>query len=358
MSDDLRSEPQTRSDDLRSEPQTRSDDLRSVDPKVRRRFVCLCVLLPLLAVLAVVALGLGDYYLSPGRVVSALFTDRGIASTVVRDWRAPRVLAAAGFGVALGLSGAIFQTLTRNSLGSPDVIGFTTGSYTGALIVLTTGAGAFASTTGGALAGGLVTAVLIYVLAFSQGIAPVRLVIVGIAMTALLNGINTWLLLRADQNEALSASIWGAGSLSLVGWSDARPALIVIAAAVPVLALLAPSLRQLELGDDAAAAHGVRVEPVRRALFVVGVALVAVVTAVAGPITFVALAAPQIAARLCGGAGLPLFGSALVGGIVLLGADVVAQHALPVDEPVGVVTLVLGGLYLMVLMIVQVRRSA
>lgn len=88
--------------------------------------------------LGVIALGLGDLPLSPSEVVQALFaTDGSFASTVVRDWRLPRVLGALVFGAALAVSGAVFQSLTRNPLGSPDVIGFATGAYTGALIALT-----------------------------------------------------------------------------------------------------------------------------------------------------------------------------------------------------------------------------
>ena len=309
-------------------------------------------------VLALVALGTGDYPLSVPEVVQAMFaTDGGFATTIVLEWRLPRVLVALVFGAALALSGAIFQSLTRNPLGSPDIIGFATGSYTGALIVLTLVGDAYVSTAVGAIVGGLLTAGAVYLLAYRRGIQGFRLIIVGIGVTAMLHAVNTWLLLRAQVEVAMAASIWGAGSISLVGWQQALPAFAAIAVLAVAVVVFSGGLRQLELGDDTAKAHGMRVEPARLALLVVGVALIAVVTASAGTIAFVALAAPQIATRLTKGAGLPLVASALTGGLLLLAADFVAQHVLPAAVPVGMVTVVIGGLYLIGLLISQARKQ-
>ncbi len=306
-------------------------------------------------VLAVVALGLGDLPLSPAEVVEALFaTDGSFTSTVVRDWRLPRVVGALVFGSALAVSGAVFQSLTRNPLGSPDVIGFATGAYTGALIALTVVGTGAVSASAGALAGGLLTAVVVYLLAYRRGMQGFRLIIVGIAVTAMLHAANLFLLLRAQEDVAMAAAIWGAGSLSLLGWPALIPAMIGLLLCTPGL-LLVPGLRQLELGDDSAAAHGVAVERVRIALVLFAVALVAIVTASTGPIAFVALAAPQIARRLAGSAGIPMISSAAVGALVLLSADLIAQHLLPVDVPVGIVTVVLGGIYLLTLLINEAR---
>lgn len=307
--------------------------------------------------LAVVALGWGDYPLSPAEVLAALLSpDDGFASVIVREWRAPRVVAALVFGAALAVSGALFQTLTRNPLGSPDVIGFSTGAYTGALLVITVvGTGAL-STSLGALVGGLVTAGVVYALAYRRGVQGFRLIIVGIGVTAMLHSVNTWLLLRAEAEIAMAASIWGAGSLALADWDRVVPAVVGIGVVLAGTAALASPLRQLELGDDVARTHGVRVEVARLAVLVAGVALTAVVTAAAGPIAFVSLAAPQIARRLTRSAGLPLVPSALVGGAVLLAADLVAQHVLAGTVPVGVVTIVLGGGYLLWLVAGEARR--
>ncbi len=324
----------------------------------RRRLVLAGVLAVATLALVVWMLGLGDYPLGPGEVLQALFGDSGFASTVVRQWRAPRIAGAVVLGAALAVSGAVFQSLTRNPLGSPDIIGFSTGAYTGVLVVMTVLPGlglaqGTASTTVGAFIGGLLTAAAVYLLAYRNGVQGYRLIIVGIAMTAMLHAVNLFLLLRAQQEVAMAASIWGAGTLSLLDWPHLLPALVVIALGVPAVVALVPSLRQLELGDEAASAHGVRVEPTRLALMVVAVALVAAVTAVAGPIAFVALAAPQIAHRVLGGAGVPVAGSAIVGAFLLLSADAVAQHVVG-DVPVGIVTVVGGGVYLLGLLVSRV----
>lgn len=307
--------------------------------------------------LAVLALGLGDYPLGPVEVVRALVSDQGFDSVVVTEWRLPRVLAALIFGAALGVSGALFQSLTRNPLGSPDIIGFATGSFTGVLIAtIILGTSTLGSTLG-AIAGGLLTALAVYLLAYRRGVQGFRLIVVGIAVTAMLHSFNIWLLLQVQTEVAMSASIWAAGSLSLVAWSQVLPAAIILAVLVPVVMGISQPLRQLELGDDAAAAHGVRIEPARLLILVVGVTLTAVVTATTGPIAFVALAAPQIAKRIVHSAGLPLGHTALLGAGLLLAADIVAQHVLPTQLPVGVVTIVLGGVYLLSLLVREARRA-
>jgi len=334
----------------------RRPGLGRLRPRGRRAVATAAVAL-VAVVVAVLALGLGDYPLSPPEVLRALLGGDGPASTIVLQWRLPRVLAALLFGAALGASGAVFQSLTRNPLGSPDVIGFSTGAYTGAILVIVSGAASTIGTALGALAGGLATALVVYLLAWRRGVHGLRLIIVGIAVTALLHSVNSWLLLRAQAEVALSASFWGAGSLALVGWPQLLPAAALLAVLAVLVAGLARPLRQLELGDDAARAHGLRAEGTRLALVLVGVALTAVVTASTGPIIFVALAAPQLARRVVRSAGVPLLGAALVGGLLLLVADVVAQHVTTTPVPVGLVTLVIGGAYLISLLVAESRRT-
>lgn len=267
----------------------------------RVRTVVMCLILAALT-LAVTAwaLALGDYPLTMAQVWAALTNDpdAGFARTVVVEWRAPRAVAAAVFGAALGASGAVFQSLTRNPLASPDIIGFSAGSYTGALIVIILIHGTYLQLAGGAIVGGMLTAALVYVLAWRRGVQGFRLIIVGIAVSAILGSFNTWLMLTAELEVAISAAVWGAGSLNGTGWTQAAYGSIIIGLLLLAMVALAPALAQLALGDDAAKATGTRAEPVRLAVMVIGVALVAVVTAAAGPITFIALAAPQIARRL------------------------------------------------------------
>lgn len=326
--------------------------------RLRRRTLGVSlVLAALVLVLGLVAMTLGDYPLTIPEAVRALVSDQGFTSTIVREWRLPRVLAAILFGAALGVSGALFQTLTRNALGSPDVIGFSTGAYTGAIISITVIGTNALSEMVGALLGGLATALLVYLLAWRGGVQGFRLIIVGIAVTAVLSSMNTYLLLRAETEVAMAASLWGAGTLSLTSWQDLALALPALLICGLLTAAFAPALRQLELGDDAAHAHGVRTEVTRLAVLVAGVGLIAVVTALTGPIAFVALAAPQVTKRLTGGAGLPLAASAITGALLLLSADLLAQHVLPGGMPVGVVTVVIGGLYLITLLIQEARAQ-
>jgi iron complex transport system permease protein len=323
----------------------------------RRSMVVGSLLGLVILLVALVALGLGDYTLSIPQVIHALGGGDGFASVVVVQWRLPRILAAILFGAALAASGALFQTLTRNPLGSPDIIGFSTGAYTGAIVALTMLGGSVVSMSFGALIGGLATAAVVYALAWRGGVQGFRLIITGIAVTAMLSSLNSYLLLRAKTEVAMSANLWGAGALDTVGFKDLRLAVVPLAILGVLTFFLIHPLRQLELGDDAARAHGVRVEGTRLGVLGVGVALIAVVTAIAGPIAFIALVAPQIAKRIVTSPGIPVGSSALLGAALLLVADTAGQHLLPGDVPVGIVTVVLGGIYLIVLLIQEARKK-
>ncbi|MFF6909695.1 FecCD family ABC transporter permease [Streptomyces sp. NPDC012389] len=328
--------------------------------RAKRRTVVVCALLWVtLLALALWAFTLGSYPLSLGDLADVVSGDaRNSVRTVVLEWRAPRIVAAVLFGAALAVGGAIFQSLTRNPLGSPDVIGFTTGSYTGVVLALLAGASSYSALAAGALTGGLLTAFTVYLLAFRRGVRGFRLIVVGIAIGALLHSVNTWFLVKADVDTALRAAVWGAGSLSGIGW----PALLMAAVLTAGVALAAPvaqrRMRWLELGDETAAMLGIPVERTKLLLVVLGVAATAAVTAAAGPIAFVALAAPQIARRLTGRGSVDLAGAAPVGALLLLGADIAAQHAIPgVLLPTGAVTVCVGGAYLLVLLVRESRRG-
>ncbi|WP_454042186.1 FecCD family ABC transporter permease [Cellulosimicrobium sp. Marseille-Q8652] len=323
------------------------------------RTVGVCVVLLVVALgIGVVALTTGDYPLTVPQVLGALAgAEDGPVRMVVVEWRLPRALLALVLGACLGASGAIFQSLTRNPLGSPDIIGFGTGAYTGALVVMTVLGSGYASVTGGALVGGLATAAVVYALSYRRGVQGFRLVVVGIAVSAMLASVNTWLVLTADLETAMAAAVWGAGSLNGSTWAQALPATVVAVVVAVPLVQLAPRMAMLELGDDAATALGLRREPVRLALVLVGVALIALATAVAGPIAFVALAAPQLARRLTGSAGVRILPAAVMGAVLLAASDLVAQRAFaPTQLPVGVVTVSVGGLYLVWLLVREARR--
>ncbi|MFT4136525.1 FecCD family ABC transporter permease [Microbacterium sp.] len=325
-----------------------------------RRWVLACAALAV-AVLAlgVVDLGIGEIWISPPEIVAAL-ADDSFAHTVVVQWRMPRIAAAIVFGAALGLSGAILQTLTRNPLGSPDLVGLDAGAYTAvAVTILVFGIRDAWSISAAAIAGAALVSAVIYLLAWRRGIQGFRLIVVGIAVSAMLGAFNTYLITRADAFEAVAVGMWGAGSLTKATWGQVGPAAVLIAALFIVAAVIWPRLQQLELGDDAARSHGVGAGTARLGLLAVCVVSIATVTAVSGPIAFIALAAPQIGQRVTGSAGLSLAGSALTGAVLLVAADVlsVTSTVFVSAIPVGLVSLCLGGVYLAWLLVRETRRS-
>ncbi|MGC3864258.1 FecCD family ABC transporter permease [Micromonospora chersina] len=298
--------------------------------------------------LAVLAVGAGDYPIAPADVLRVLAGGGSPAERfIVTELRLPRLVTALAVGAALGLAGAVFQSLTRNPLGSPDVLGVTSGAATGALVVVVLGGGS-AALAGAAAGGGLAAGLLLYALAGRHGVGGHRLVLVGIGVTAILTGVNGWLLTRAPLMDAARAALWLTGSLDGRGWANALPVLGALAVLLPAVMLArAPALRLLEMGDDSAAGLGVPVRRVRVAALGAAVLLVSVAAAAAGPVSFLALTAPHLARRLTRAPGPNLLPSAVVGAALLLAADQVAQHAVAGRQlPVGVVTGVLGGGYL------------
>jgi iron complex transport system permease protein len=277
---------------------------------------------------------------------------------VLLDLRLPRISLGLLAGAALAASGAVFQSLSRNPLGSPDIVGFTTGSASGAvlaIIVLGAGPGGAAAA---AVAGGLLTAAVVYGLAAAGGGAIRRIVLVGIGISAMLVALNSYLISRARLDAAQSAAVWLVGTLNGRTWGYVQVLGVALLVLTPPLLLLARRLRMLEMGDDSAHALGVRVGPSRLALIFLAVAICAVATAATGPVAFVALAAPQITRRLTGSAGLQLVPSMVTGALLMVLSDLVAQRLLaPAQLPVGVVTGAVGGVYLAWLLTLQWRKG-
>jgi len=300
----------------------------------------------------------GTYATSLADVLSVLFGDpaNDTVRMIVVEWRLPRAALAVLLGGALGMSGAIFQSLTRNPLGSPDIIGFSVGSYTGALIAIILLSGGYYETAVGSMIGGVATATAVYLLAWRKGVQGFRLIIVGIGVAAVLSAFNTWMIREAELNIAMSAAVWGAGSLNGLGVEQLVPVVIVLLLIMPMSCFMSRPLRQLEMGDDLACASGVHTNRARLILILLGVALTATVTAAAGPISFIALVAPQIARRLTRATGPALVSSALMGCLLLLFADWAAQHAFGAQLPVGVMTVSVGGMYFLWLLVRESRK--
>jgi iron complex transport system permease protein len=319
------------------------------------------VLFVLAMVVAAFSIRFGDFPLTLSEVLLAA---RGggddFHRMVVLEWRLPIAVAAVAFGAVLGIGGAIFQSLTRNPLGSPDVIGFDAGAYTAVVVmILVVDTRNYWTLATAAVIGGIAAAFVVYVLAWRRGIQGFRLIIVGIGVTAMLGSINGYLITRAALEDAIVVGFWGAGSIGRVTWTSMVPALALISLIGFAAALLAPSLRRLEMGDDTAVTHGTRVASARLALIVVGVAGSALVTAAAGPIGFIALVAPQLARRLTRSPGVSLIAAAAMGAVLLSSAHlaslVIASYYRSV--PVGLITVCLGGTYLIWLLIREARQQ-
>jgi ABC-type enterobactin transport system permease subunit len=323
----------------------------------KRPLVVGFILLALCLVVSGTALQLGSIDISSTEVLQAL-AGQGPDNVymIVTQWRLPRVLMALVLGAALGMSGAIFQSLIRNPLGSPDIIGFNTGAYTGALFAIVLMQASHFEIAACAIAGGLITACVVYALSWKNGWQSFRLIIVGIGISAMLSAVNTWLMISASLESAMNAAIWGAGSLNGMSWSKGLPSATFCVLAMLCSWLLARKMNLLEMGDDSASALGIRVERSRFQLMICGVILTAAATAATGPISFIALAAPQIAKRLTRSHATSLLCSAWMGALLLLLADIIAQHAfMPRKLPVGVITVSIGGLYLIWLLLHQMR---
>jgi iron complex transport system permease protein len=320
----------------------------SLSTRWYRRPTVVAVVLALLAGLA------GFAVLSWGSAVSvgdtfATLLGRGtpLSDLVVFKIRMPRVAAALIVGVCLGIGGTLFQSLTRNPLGSPEIVGFTYGASAGAVLVLLVIGEQAISVSTGAIGLGFLTALAMYLLAWRGGVHGVRLVLIGVAVSAMLEGLVSYLLIRADLYDAQAVHVWLVGSLGAVNWDQVQLVAFVAAVAVPAAALLARPLDMLGMGDDAARSLGLPAELVRLAVLVTAVALTGVAVAAVGPIAFVALTAPQLARRLTRHPGVGVLSSGAMGAVLLVAADLVARALpLPGQLPVGVVTGGLGGAYL------------
>ncbi|MEV7414028.1 iron chelate uptake ABC transporter family permease subunit [Streptomyces sp. NPDC089919] len=309
------------------------------------------------------SIAVGDFPLSLRQVVATLF-GRGeqVDEFVIMDLRMPRAAAGLVVGVALGVSGALTQSIARNPLASPDILGITGGASAVAVLLVTASGGAAAAVissvglSAAALAGGLGTGLLVYFLAWRRGVDGFRLILIGISVSAVMESVTTWLLVSADIRDVARAQAWLVGSLDDRSWDEVRIALWGTVALVAVVACIAFQFKPLHFGDDVAAGLGVRYARVRAVLLLCAVLLAGMAVSAAGPVPFVAMVAPQVAMRLTKSPTPPMTASAAVGALLLLGSDLVARTALPVTLPVGVVTAAIGGPFLIYLLVRANRR--
>jgi len=318
----------------------------------RRRGLVVGALAAAVAVLFAVSLMVGNTFYGPLEVLRVILGEpvRG-ASFAVGELRLPRAVVGVLAGVCFGIGGVTFQTMLRNPLASPDIIGITSGASAAAVVGIVFFSLPQTVVSMMALAGALLTALAIYLLSIRGGFAGTRLILIGIGIAAMLNSLVTYALSQAASWDLQSAMRWLTGSLNASTWQVVAPLAVVCAVLVPVLVLQGTNLDVLALGDDSAAGLGVRVTRTR-ILFIVGaVTLLAVATAASGPIAFVAFMSGPIAARLIGPGASLLVPSAVVGALLVLAADLLGQFAFDTRYPVGVVTGVLGAPYLIWLLI-------
>ncbi|GAA3933501.1 FecCD family ABC transporter permease [Microbacterium soli] len=325
----------------------------------RRHAMASIVLGALLLALVCTALMVGNTFYGPGEVIQVIL-GRPVpgASFTVGELRLPRTVLAVLAGAAFGIAGVTFQTMLRNPLASPDIIGISEGASAAAVfgIIVLSADGPVVGLL--ALGGALVTAFAIYLLSVRGGFAGTRLILIGIGVAAMLQSVVSYVLSRAAQWDIQTAMQWLTGSLNNASWERVTPLAIVLLVVLPVLLAQSGALGMLRLGDDSAAGLGVRVDATR-ALFIVGaVALLAFATAATGPIAFVAFMAGPIAARITGPGAALLVPSALVGAVLVLAGDLIGQFALGSRYPVGVITGVLGAPYLIYLLIRINRQGA
>ena len=331
-----------------------SRPFRAVPP---RSFLTTAGMAVALLVMSAFTLTTGDFAVPLDDVITAVVGQAPPAAEfVVNTLRLPRLLVAVLAGAGLAVAGAVMQSLSRNPLGSPDMIGFSMGAATGGIAAILLTASGTVGTSAGAAVGGLATALLILLLVGRHGLNGYRLVLVGVGISTVLMAVNGYLLSRTVLDDAQRAVTWHVGNLSGRDCDHVALITLALAALLPVLLLCNRRMSMLELGDDTATALGVGVLATRLVPLLASIGLIAAAVSMAGPIPFVALAGPHLARRLTRHPGPNVLPAAMMGALLTVASDFAAQHALPVQLPVGIVTSVVGGVYLVVLLILQ-RRS-
>lgn len=325
--------------------------------RARQRALIIGGLLSLIAASFALTLLLGQSFTPPGDIIRLLMGEEvpGVAFTV-GQLRLPRAILSILAGISFGLGGVAFQIMLRNPLASPDIIGISWGASAAAVlaIVVLGLKGPMVSVL--AVVAGLGVALLVYALSFRNGVAGTRLILVGIGVSAMLESVIAYILSNAPAWTLQEALRWLTGSVNGAQLGQTLPLLLALLLFGGLLMSRARDLEALRLGDDMAAALGVRVGGARVLIMIAAVGMIACATAVSGPIAFVAFLSGPIAARLIRNNGPLLVPSALVGAALVLVGDYCGQFLLASRYPVGVVTGALGAPYL-IFLIARVNRA-
>lgn len=318
----------------------------------RFRWITVTILLVTLTlVLSGAMLMLGNTRYPSDIVIRVLFGEQiQGASFAISTLRLPRMLSGLLVGIAFGMAGNTFQTMLRNPLASPDIIGVTSGSSVAAVfcILVLKISGNVVSVA--SVVSGLLVAALIYVLSKGGSFSGGRLILIGIGIQAMLGAIISYLLLRANQYDVPGALRWLSGSLNGMQMKDIPGLFLVVVIFGLIIMLLGRHLKILELGEQTAITLGLKTDQTRLLLVLSAVFLIAFATAVTGPVAFVAFLAGPIAGRLVGTGTPNSMPSGLVGASLVLSADLIGQFAFGIRLPVGIITGILGAPYLLYLL--------
>lgn len=324
----------------------------------------LSLLLPRRAALAALGLGLllglavlasaviGSASLTPGAALSALFGN-GPRSAVLlmQQIRLPRIVAGLLAGAALGTAGVLTQTLARNRLATPDTLGVNDGATLAILLFVVSTAGTIGPWWVGPL-GGLCAALLLLLSAGDMGSRGSRVLVMGIALSALIGGGTQYVLAQQHLMTAAAMQAWTTGSLIGRGYLVAVPAAVGLAILLPAAMLAGRRLALLRFDEDVAQSLGIDVRRTQLFILLLSVLLAGLAVGICGPVGFVALAAPIIAGRLACPTRVPVLGSTLVGALLMLVADTIGRVvAAPIEVPVGVITSIIGGPFLIFLLL-------
>jgi iron complex transport system permease protein len=279
------------------------------------------------------------------------------ATFTIATLRLPRMLCGLLAGAAFGIAGNTFQTMLRNPLASPDIIGISSGSSIAAVFCILVLHMSGSSVSIASVISGIIVSTLVYVLSKGSGFSGGRLILIGIGIQAMINALVSFLLVKASQYDVSNALRWLSGSLNGMSM-DAVPTLFIVVVIFGIIILgLTKQLQILELGDEFATTLGVKINLMRIILILSSVFLIAFATSVTGPISFVAFLSGPIATRLVGPGAPNGLSSGLVGALLVLGADMIGQFVFSTRFPVGVVTGILGAPYMLFLLIVINRRG-
>ena len=319
----------------------------------KRRYITITSILAVIALLLCGAMLMLGNTMYPVRDVIRVLLGGDVdgANFAIGPIRLPRVVAGAFAGFAFGVGGYVFQTMLRNPLANPNVIGITAGSSAAAVFCIVILQASNTVISIAAVVGGLVTVLLIYMLAKGASFSIGRLILIGIGIQAMLNAFISYLMLLANTHDIPTALRWLSGSLNGSKLEATYPLMVAVIVITPMLLYFSKQLAMLELGEQAATSLGVHTDKTRIALIVGAVIMLALATATTGPIAFVAFLAGPIAKRLVGASFSALIPSGLIGIILVLAADLIGQFAFEVRYPVGVITGIIGAPYLIYLLI-------